>query len=85
MTQALAPDARIDITAEVCPMTYVRAKLRLETLPPGGVLEIVLQGEEPLKNLPRNFRAEGHEPMPPEPLGEGRFRLCVRKGQGAGQ
>ena len=30
-------DASIDITREVCPMTYVRVKLALERLPDGAV------------------------------------------------
>ena len=34
--------ASVDITREVCPMTYVRTKLRLETLGNGEVLEVFL-------------------------------------------
>ncbi|MBM3557423.1 MAG: sulfurtransferase TusA family protein, partial [Alphaproteobacteria bacterium] len=51
-----APDRRIDITAEVCPMTFVRTKLALEKLPKGGVLEVRLKGAEPLKNVPRSAK-----------------------------
>ena len=31
----IQPDQTIDITAEVCPMTFVRTKLRLERMKPG--------------------------------------------------
>ena len=42
-------------------MTYVRVKLALERLPPGAVLEVWLTGEEPLKNVPKSVRDDGHE------------------------
>ena len=53
--------ATLDITREVCPMTYVRTKLKLESLESGTLLEVLLRGTEPLKNVPRNAREEGHE------------------------
>lgn len=52
---------RIDITREVCPMTYVRVKLAIETLDDGATLEVLLRGAEPLKNVPRSAREDGHE------------------------
>ena len=55
-----AHDQSIDITAEVCPMTFVRTKLRLEHMQPGEVLHVRLRGEEPLRNVPRAARDEGH-------------------------
>lgn len=55
-----AADQAIDITGEVCPMTFVRTKLRLERMRPGEVLSVRLRGEEPLRNVPRAAREEGH-------------------------
>jgi tRNA 2-thiouridine synthesizing protein A len=60
-------------------MTYVRTKLRLEALAPGEVLEVLLRGEEPLKNVPRSARDEGHEVVFLEPLESGGWRLLIRK------
>jgi TusA-related sulfurtransferase len=54
------PDQTIDITDEVCPMTFVRTKLKLERMRPGEVLSVRLRGEEPLRNVPRAAREEGH-------------------------
>lgn len=71
------PDQTIDITGEVCPMTYVRVKLALEKLEPGRLLEVWLKGDEPLKNIPRSARDDGHEVVSLEPL-EGRSRLLLR-------
>jgi molybdopterin/thiamine biosynthesis adenylyltransferase/TusA-related sulfurtransferase len=71
--------ATLDITREVCPMTYVRTKLQLEALSPGDVLEVLLAGEEPLKNVPRSARDEGHEVLSVNPQPGGSWRLLLRK------
>jgi TusA-related sulfurtransferase len=72
------PDARIDITREVCPMTYVRVKLALEGLPDGAVLEVRLKGTEPLKNVPRSAKEDGHEVLSLDALDDGTSRLVLR-------
>ncbi|MFY1829968.1 sulfurtransferase TusA family protein [Myxococcus fulvus] len=69
----------LDITREVCPMTYVRTKLRLEALEPGALLEVFLRGSEPLKNVPRSAREEGHEVVSLEARDDGTHRLVLRK------
>jgi tRNA 2-thiouridine synthesizing protein A len=53
-------DQMIDITGEVCPMTFVRTKLRLERMRSGEILSVRLRGEEPLRNVPKAARDEGH-------------------------
>ena len=72
------PDATIDITREVCPMTYVRVKLAVEALDDGATLEVLLRGAEPLRNVPQSARAEGHEVISLQPLDDGRTRLTLR-------
>ena len=57
---AVKPDQTIDITDEVCPMTFVRTKLRLERMRSGEVLSVRLRGDEPLRNVPKAAREEGH-------------------------
>ena len=71
----------LDVTREVCPMTYVRTKLKLEAIPDGEVLEVLLRGEEPARNLPRSAREEGHEVLSLAEIGDGVFRLLLRKHQ----
>ena len=41
-------------------MTFVRTKLKLERMKPGEVLAVRLKGDEPLRNVPRAARDEGH-------------------------
>ena len=55
-----AGEHAIDITGEVCPMTFVRTKLRLERMRSGEVLRVRLRGDEPLRNVPKAARDEGH-------------------------
>jgi tRNA 2-thiouridine synthesizing protein A len=69
----------LDITAERCPMTYVRTKLRLEQLPVGAVLEVLLTGDEPLRNVPRSLIEDGHRIREIVPLAGARHRVRVEK------
>ncbi len=41
-------------------MTFVRTKLRLERMQSGETLAVRLRGDEPLRNVPRAARDEGH-------------------------
>jgi TusA-related sulfurtransferase len=53
-------DYFLDITAEVCPMTFVKTRLKIEKMSPGEVLEIRLKGAEPLQNVPESITELGH-------------------------
>ena len=57
----------LDITAEICPMTFVKTKLLIESMQPGQVAEVRLKGKEPLENVPRSVRDYGHEIISLEP------------------
>ena len=73
----------LDITGEVCPMTFVKTKLLIEKMPVGQVAEVRLKGQEPLLNVPRSLRELGHVILSIEPeadqAGDGVHRLRVRK------
>jgi TusA-related sulfurtransferase len=69
----------IDITGEVCPMTFVRTKLRLERMAPGELLAVRLNGGEPLINVPRAAREHGHEVLEIAALTDGTHRLLIRR------
>jgi TusA-related sulfurtransferase len=74
------PAAVVDITREVCPMTYVRTKLALERLAPGEVLEVRLRGDEPRRNVPASARDEGHTVLSLAAQADGSDILLLRKG-----
>ena len=73
-------DDELDITTEVCPMTFVRTKLKLEAMAPGSLLRIRLRGEEPLQNVPRALLDHGHQIVEIRHLADGSAELLVRKG-----
>ncbi|PCI40908.1 MAG: SirA protein [Rhodospirillaceae bacterium] len=52
-------DYYLDITNDVCPLTFVRITLLLERMTVGETAEIRLQGEIPLENAPRSIREVG--------------------------
>ena len=54
-------DSQIDITKEICPMTFVKTKLKLETMSVGEVLEVTLREGEPLMNVPKSVEQDGHK------------------------
>lgn len=73
------PDAELDITREVCPMTFVRTRLALDRLPGGAVLRVRLRGEEPRENVPRTAAEQGHEVLHSETGADGVTTLLIRK------
>ena len=77
---APSPDATLDITRDVCPMTFVRTRLALDRLRPGQTLLIRLRGEEPTRNVPRTAAEQGHEVLALTPEGDGVHTLLLRRG-----
>lgn len=76
-------DFFLDITAEVCPLTFVHTKLLIERMAQGQTAEIRLKGTEPLNNVPRAVAAQGHEVLSLEPEDHAGatsvYRLRIRK------
>ena len=78
------PNFFIDITSEICPMTFVRTKLIIESMSEGDILEVRLQGEEAIKNVPVSVKRMGNNVISLEPESEkkspfGIHRLLIQK------
>ena len=69
----------LDISGDVCPMTLVKTKLRLEELVVGDLLTIRLGSGEARHNVPRSLREHGHVVVAERPVGEGGWEVVVRK------
>ncbi len=80
--QAALPvhDKAIDITAETCPMTFVRTRLALDTLESGQILLVRLVGADPLANVPRAAADQGHDPLELLEQPDGSWLLVIQKG-----
>ena len=72
-------DDRVDITDVNCPVTFVKTKVALEELDEGQILQVHLNDGEPVQNVPRSLKEEGHEILKREDNGDGTFELYVRK------
>ena len=75
-------DRAIDISAETCPMTFVRTRLALDAMAPGQVLLVRLRGAEPLANVPRAAADQGHDVLDLIPLEDVSAVLVIRKDGG---
>jgi TusA-related sulfurtransferase len=74
-------DQVLDISQEVCPMTFVRTRLALDRLSPGQTLLVKLRGEEPVRNVPRTAKEQGHEVLNQQTGADGVTLLLLRRGK----
>ena len=51
----------LDISKDVCPITFVKVKVALAELQKGDRLAVLMTGGEPLRNVPRSTEEHGHE------------------------
>jgi TusA-related sulfurtransferase len=55
------PDAQLDLRGTPCPMNFVRAKLRLQQMQPGSLLEVWLDPGEPIEQVPDSLTMAGYK------------------------
>ena len=72
-------DDTVDITDVNCPVTFVKTKVALEELDEGQILQVHLNGGEPVQNVPRSVKEEGHEVLRLDDNGDGTFELYIKK------
>ena len=83
---ALPPNKTIDLKGEVCPYTFVKTKLALEEMLIGEVLEVIVDHEPAVENVPRSLKSEGQKVLAVEKLnntdtpgGAAVWRLVIKK------
>jgi tRNA 2-thiouridine synthesizing protein A len=74
-------DQAIDLRGVSCPLNYVKTKLRLEEMEAGEVLEVLLDDGEPIVNVPRSAKEDGHRILEIQQI-EDYFRVLVKKENG---
>lgn len=75
----IAFDEQVDITDKVCPMTFVKAQVSIDELEDGEVLAIRMNDGEPVQNVPRSMKEEGHKILKLTDNKDGTYTLYVRK------
>lgn len=72
-------DDTVDITDVVCPITFVKAKCAIEELDDGQILSVHMNDGEPVQNVPRSFKEEGHQILKLIDNEDGTYDLIVKK------
>ena len=72
-------DDCVDITDKVCPLTFVKAKVSIDELDDEQVLAIRMNDGEPVQNVPRSLKEEGHKVLKLCDNEDGTYTLFVKK------
>ncbi len=80
MNEELKADDSLDITDVVCPITFVKVKMALEDLENGQILDVHLNEGEPIQNVPRSLKDEGHKVLSVQKNDDETYNLLVQKG-----
>src|SRR5947209_5493027 len=72
------PVTTLDLRGVMCPINYVKTKLKLEMMEPGEVLEVWLDAGEPIKNVPQSLRNDGQNVISEVPV-ESYYKVTVEK------
>jgi TusA-related sulfurtransferase len=70
----------IDLRGVSCPTNFVKAKLALEMVDSGETVKILIDDGEPVKNVPRSLKAEGHKLLGLQEAC-GHYELTLEKGE----
>lgn len=70
---------RLDLRGEVCPYTFVRTRLRLEPMPLGAELRVLVDHEPATRNIPRSAREWGQEVRSVDRLEEALWEIALVK------
>ncbi len=77
--QEIKVDKTINIKGLVCPYTFVQAKLAMEDMAVGEVLEIVLDYEQASCSLPKTMENHGQKVLSVEKINDTDWLLLIRK------
>lgn len=80
MNEELKVNDSLDITDVVCPITFVKVKMALEDLENGQILDVHLNEGEPIQNVPRSLKDEGHKVLSVQKNDDETYNLLVQKG-----
>ena len=72
-------DETVDVTDVVCPVTFVKTKVALEELEEGQILQVHINDGEPVQNVPRSVKEEGHKILKLIDNGDGTCEMYIRK------
>lgn len=51
---------KLDLRGVACPMNFVKTRLKLDKMATGEILEVLLDGGEPIESVTSSVLSEGH-------------------------
>lgn len=72
-------EVHLDLRGVKCPLNWAHAKVRLEQMRRGQVLEVLLDDPRGARDIPRAAESEGYSMLANESLPGGLFRLRIEK------
>jgi tRNA 2-thiouridine synthesizing protein A len=69
---------KLNLRGVICPVNFVKTKLKLEEMQPGELLEVILDKGEPVVNVPRSVKEEGHRILKVEQVNDA-FKVVICK------
>jgi TusA-related sulfurtransferase len=69
----------LNLHGEVCPYTFLKARLALETLPAGTVLRVLVDNDASARDVPRSLVAAGHAVLDCARAGDRSWVILVRR------
>lgn len=73
-------DRSADLRGERCPYTFIKARLAIEEMRPGEILEVLLDFAPAFEKVPASMGTLGHELVGSDPAEGGGRRFRFRRG-----
>ena len=77
----MAAAEELDLRGEVCPYTFLKARLALEAISPGRALRVVVDNAASARDVPRSLAAAGHAVLEVSAAGDGTWTILTRRGR----
>ncbi len=75
----IKPHRKINLKGEVCPYTFVKSKLALEDMQLGEILEVIVDHEPAVENVPKSMQNDGQRVLAVEKLNEVDWKMVFKK------
>lgn len=72
-------DYELDLRGVMCPVNFVKTRLLLDKIAAGDLLDVILDGGEPLESVSSSIESEGYVIEKTIQLTDATYRISIRK------